>query len=163
MTQATAKRPQPDLGDAIKWIVVASLIGVAVIGFVFAGRLYGPIDLLVTRQACQQHGDELSRPVTDQQTSNKLSLGDRVEGHCVFGPVADLDPEDGEALEDIVSEEVLADPTSAEPLEVSLADIETGRFYRWSKYAGVVLQLGAASFLVRIVADPLLDRFVRRP
>lgn len=162
MTQATAKRPQPELEDAIKWIAIVALIAVGIVGFIFAGRLYAPIDLLVTRQACQQYGDELSRPVTDQETSDKVRLTSRVEGRCFFGPVADLDPEDGETPEDILSEEILNDPASAEPLEVSLADIETSRFYRWSKYAGVLLQLGAASFLVRILADPLLDRFVRR-
>ena len=164
MTQPSVSDPKQfemNGEQAAKWLIVAFLVVVAVMALFFARRLIAPVDGLLTQQACSTYGkDELSRESTGYERSNRFSLIDRGYGQCEFGPVVQYD-EDGEIVESLVDEDVADTP--ADSLVVSLADIETGGFYRAAKILFVVLQLGAASAVVRLSADPLLDRFVRRP
>ncbi|MGF1597414.1 MAG: hypothetical protein ACFCVK_10895 [Acidimicrobiales bacterium] len=151
------------------WVVVAILVGAALAAMVVAGRLYGPVDTLGTQQACSGHGDALGRPLVEYERSRKFALVGRTDGSCLFGPVAADDDEDavgGDPVDDATVEGVAVDDANAAPaganLRVSLADFDTGGLYVAIKWMGVVLQLGAASIAVRLLADPLLDRFVRR-
>ena len=161
--------------QAAKWLIVAFLIVVAVVALLFARRLIAPVDGLITQQACSIYGeDELSRQSTGYETSNRFSLIDRTHGQCEFGPVVEFD-EDGEVIDPVVDEDA-ADETvdaagsddedadvAADSLVVSLVDIETSGLYRAAKILFAILQLGAASAAVRLLADPLFDRFVRKP
>ena len=52
-----------------------------------------------------------------------------------------------------------ADP--AAEVQIGLQEIDEGGLYRTVKIMGIVLQFGAASLAVRVVGEPILDRFVR--
>lgn len=173
MTQPSTGTPRFELTskDLIKWTIVALLVVVGIVALMFTRRLIAPVDGFVTGQVCTTHGrDELSREALDHERSNRFSLIDRTDGYCVFGPVVEFD-EEGEVVATIAVaddagaagafEETEAPAAAIETLQVSLADIDTGTFYRGMKIAFIILQLGAASAAVRLIADPLLDRFVR--
>ncbi|MDH3683800.1 MAG: hypothetical protein OEV40_28085 [Acidimicrobiia bacterium] len=173
MTQPSTGTPKFELtrDDLAKWAIVALLVVVGVVALMFTRRLIVPVDDLVTGYECTTHGrDELSREALDHERSNRFSLVDRTDGYCVFGPVVEFD-EEGEVVQPAVDEVAAADsateqtedapPAGIETLQISLADIETGAFYRGMKIVFIILQLGAASAAVRLIADPLLDRFVR--
>ena len=172
MTQPSVSDPKFEMNgaQATKWLIVALLVVVAVMALLFARRLIAPVDDLLTQQACSTYGkDELSRESTGYERSNRFSLIDRTYGFCEFGPVVEYD-EDGEVVQPVIGEDTDGGDAAAEAsaeasvdsLVVSLADIETSGFYRAAKILLAVLQLGAASAVVRLLADPLLDRFVRR-
>lgn len=187
MQQTPIKSPTIDVNrtTVTKWVIIGLLVVVAFVALMFSRRLIQPLDNLLTQQQCSTYGrEELSRQTVDREASNRFSLIDRTEGHCVFGPIVEFD-EDGEVIEPdasdgeaATSEEVTAEEARGEPadatdeavdevpqetIQVSLADIETSGFYRGMKWLFIAVQLGAASAAVRIAADPLLDRFVRRP
>lgn len=182
MQQTPIKSPNIEVNrtTVTKWVVIGLLVVVAFLALMFSRRLIQPLDNVLTQQQCSTYGrEQLSRQTVDREASNRFSLIDRTQGHCVFGPVVEFD-EDGEVVEPEPAdgEEATANATvdgaraePAEPvdevpqetLQVSLADIETSGFYRGMKWLFIAVQLGAASAAVRIAADPLLDRFVRRP
>lgn len=139
--------------NAATWTVVAILVVVGIASILFARQLIAPLDGLLTSQACSRHGDELSRPVVDYERSNRFGLRDRSDGWCLYGPIEvegeDVDPADVEA-------------GTVDTVQLTLAEVEPGGLYRVGKFMGIVLQLGAASFVVRALADPLLDLLVRR-
>jgi hypothetical protein len=180
MQQSPIKPPALDVStDAlVKALVIGILVVVAVLALMFSRRLIQPMDNLVTQQQCSTYGREvLSRERVASEASNRFSLINRSQGACVFGPVVEFD-EDGEVIQpDPLAVETDAAAASeggpaadaavaedaTETIVVSLADIETSGFYRGMKWLFIALQLGAASAAVRILADPLLDRFVRRP
>ena len=174
MTQPSISPPKFEMSNAniIKWVIVAVLVVAAIIAMSFARRMIGPLDNLVTSQACTLHGkEELSRESVGYEASNRFALTNRSDGFCEFGPVVEFD-EDGDVVEPEPEageeEEASADSAAVpevpeERLQVSLADIETGRFYGAMKIVFVLLQFGAASAAVRLLGDPLFDRFVRRP
>lgn len=169
MTQPTTK-PKPtdqstlSFADVALWVILALLVFVAIVALLFARRLYAPVDSIVTQRVCSEYGETLSRERVDHERSNRFSLVDRTDGYCVFGPVQDLEAIDGGASTDdgAAAEDIEGDPAAQATIQVSLADLETDRFYTAIKWMGVIFQLGVASLAVRIVADPLLDRFVRR-
>lgn len=182
MTEPSVSPPKIEMpkfnvtGERIaKWLTVGVLIVAAVAALMFARRLIAPIDGFVTQQACATHGREvLSREVIESEASNRFSLIDRTEGHCVFGPIVEFD-EDGEIVEPPppIAADGDADEAAAgvsqpqaeriETIQISFADFEPGRMYQAYKIMFIALQLGAASAAVRFLGDPLLDRFVRRP
>ena len=174
MQQTPIQTPNFDvnLATVIKWVVIGFLVVVAFVALMFSRRLIQPMDNILTQSECSTHGrEELSREALDSEASNRFSVINRSEGHCVFGPVVEFDDE-GEVIEplpppgaDIDAGGAVApeDDVPVETIQVSLADIETSGFYRGMKWLFIALQLGAASAAVRIVGDPLLDRFVRRP
>ena len=151
-------RPQLDQQALI---VVGILAFAAVVGLFIARQLTSPFVGLATQQACSAHGDDLSRPVTGYEREKKLSLFDRTDGACFYGPIT---IEEGEEEAVVAGQPLDAAAIAAEPqtLEVSLADFDDGGLYRAVRLMSTVLQLGAASVAIRLLADPLLDRFVRR-
>ncbi len=191
MSQPVATPNQPFLSDRqlAKLAVFAAIIIVGLVGLFVARRIIDPLDRLLTETTCSAFGeDELSRELVDFEPSNRFAVVDRTQGSCTFGPVVVFD-EDGNVLEDPTPEEVAAAAEAAEaaaaldaedadaepipevianapddePLMLALPDVETGGFYRGMKWVFVLAQLGVASSAARVVADPLLDRFVRRP
>jgi hypothetical protein len=173
MTMTQTSFPRQGLNmeneDATKWIAVAAMVLVGLITLVVARQVIAPFDRLATEHACSIHGDELSRPVVDVERSNRFGLINRSYGWCLLGPVT-LDDEDDTASDstlgldegDPAAEPLAgseADPTSE--VQIDLREIEPGSLYRAAKIMGVLLQLGAASAAVRIVGEPILDRFVR--
>ena len=179
MTFPTINKAQldPSPENLRKWLVVALVLVVAFVALLMSRRLIEPLDVLLTRQMCTEYGRDVeSRELVDVETSNRFSLTDRRHGVCVLGPVVEFD-EDGEVIEADVSTEVAADgaadpdgevePADAavggEELTVSIRDIETPPFYRGVKWLFIIIQLGAASAVVRLTLDPLLDRLVRIP
>jgi hypothetical protein len=143
-----------------KLIVAGILVFAAVAGLIIARQLTGPFVGLATQQACSSYGDELSRSVTGYEKERRLSLSGRTDGMCFYGAVT---PEDGEEEAVVFGQTLTADEIAGQPatLEISLAEFDTGGLYKAVRLMSAVLQLGAASVAVRLLADPLLDRFVR--
>lgn len=187
MSQPVATPPRPSIGEdqIVKIIVFVLIIALGLAGLYVARRAIDPLDHLLTDQACSQHGrEELSRQVVDVEPSNRFALTNRTQGSCTFGPVVlfdddgnVVDPPEDEASDDIDSEsdtsaatdgdavsgEVEAEPgADGEQVVVAIPEIETGSFYRGMKWLFLIVQLGVGSGVARLVADPLLDRFVRR-
>ncbi len=127
--------------DAIKWVVVLMLVFVALLAMIAARRVVAPVDGLVTQLACKDHGKLIGRELMSYERSNHLAIAGRTDGSCRYGPVQG----------------------GSDNLEVSIPEIGPGGIYGATKVMGFVLQLGAASVAVRLLADPLLDRFVRQP
>lgn len=154
MNQISSPPERPQLADlnAARWLSVGLLVAAGLVALFFARQLIAPLDGLLTSQACSAHGDELSRPVVEYERSNRFALQDRAEGWCLFGPI---ETAEGDA---VASEDV----GSIDTLQLTLDEIEPGGLYRVGKLMGIVLQFGAASFVVRALADPLLDLLVRR-
>jgi hypothetical protein len=162
-----------DSQDSAKWAVVVVMVAVGLFALVTARQLLAPIDELVTSQACSTHGDKLQRPVIDYERSNRFGLFNRTHGSCLFGEVTvdeGLLAGEGDATEQAVPVEPAPDGDTqilgadADPnaqLLLGLDEIDPGSLYRALKIMGVVLQLGAASLVVRLLGEPLLDRFVR--
>ena len=179
MQQTPIRAPNIDVNrqTIARVLVISFLVLVAFLALMFSRRVIQPMDNILTQQQCTTHGREvLSRQTVDSEASNRFSLINRSRGSCEFGPVVEFD-EDGEVVElppaeieagsatdlngDPIDPELIEEP--AETVEVSLADIETSGFYRGMKWLFIALQLGAASAAVRLVGEPLLDRFVRQP
>ena len=159
-TVSSPRQRQSSAEDTtVKWIVAGGLVFVAIVGYLFAGRITGPIEGLVTQQACSRHSSDqmLFRPVSEYEHPGRFLFLTTSEGTCTYGPI-EIDQNDNspEALAAEASAE-----TAPERVEVSLADIEPGGLYGAMGVISFVLKLGAASTLVRLLADPLLDRFVR--
>jgi uncharacterized membrane protein len=130
---------QLDRDDAIKWIVVAVLVFAALMAILVTRQLSRPLDNLVTKQVCSAYGEAVGRDVLSYERSNRMSLANRSNGSCLLAPA-----EGG-----------------GENLQVSIPDAHPGAIYEATKLMLFILQLGAASAAVRLLADPLLDRFVR--
>lgn len=189
MSQPVATPPRPSIGEdqIVKIIVFVLIIAVGLAGLYVARRVIDPLDHLLTDQACTRYGrEELSRQVVDVEPSNRFALTNRTQGSCTFGPVVlfddegnvvdppedgaggDADSEAGAATDDVTESDAVADEFAAEPgsdgeqVVVAIPEIETGSFYRGMKWLFLVVQLGVGSGVARLVADPLLDRFVRR-
>lgn len=150
-------------------VVVAIVILVGLVALVFARRAIEPLDRLLTSQACSVPGDEVFRPVEEVEASNRFALINRSQGWCLFGPVdeelaaeaaAELD-DDEEAAELSAAAQFLAAADSTAEVQMTIPEVEPGSFYRVGKWMGLLFQLGAASVAIRVVADPLFDRFTR--
>ena len=156
--------------DVAKWVVVSVLVLIGLVALIVARQLIAPIDSFVTEQVCSVHGDKLSRPVIDNERSNRFGLVGRSHGWCLYGPVRvevtevanEVEVADDELAVDAAAI-ALAGSTSDElaNVQLSIVEIDPGGLYRTIKVMGIVLQLGAASVAVRALGDPLLDRFVR--
>ena len=148
-----------------KWIVVTIMVVVCFLSLTFARKLIEPVDSLVTEYACSQYGDEVARPLLEYQRSNRFGLFNRTYASCSFGPV------DAEAVSALPVEydddgEPLPLPVSPydddKPVTLAMSEIEPVTVYQIVKMMGVVLQLGAASLILRLVGEPMLSRFVRK-
>ena len=148
-----------------KWIVVTIMVVVALLTLVFTRQAIRPIDDRVTEFACSSYGDDLARPLLSHQRSNRFGLANRTYASCSFGPV------DPDALAELPVEydddgEPLPRPESpfddAEPMALAVSDFEPIGLYGLVKGMGIVLQLGVASLAVRLVGEPLLERFARK-
>lgn len=160
MTTPTLHSANRQRGDDIaKWIVVGVLAFAALVAFSIARQITNPLVGIATQQACSAHGEELSRPVTGYERARTFTLLNRTDGTCSYGPVTEVVGEGNVVVADDVAPQ-LADP-GPEILDVSLSDLEAGGLYRAVTLMAIVLQLGFASIVVRLLADPLLDRFVR--
>lgn len=150
-------------------IAVVIVIAVGLTALLFARRAIDPLDRFVTAQMCSGPGDEVYRPVEEAEASNRFALVDRREGWCLFGPVdqelaeeaADELDDDEEPPELSPGAQILAAADPDTEIQVPVPDLEPGALYRAWKWMNLVLQFGAASFAVRLVADPLFDRFIR--
>ncbi len=154
--------------DVPTLIIVGVLIVVGLVAMGFARQAIEPLDGLLTRRACAAIGDEVARPVRDVEASNRFALTNRSQGWCEFGPV---DPERAAELEDKLApgqEPDLSEGAARLALadaeidvQVPLPELVLDGLYRAGKWMGLLLQFGAASIAVRIVADPLFEYFVR--
>jgi hypothetical protein len=162
MTLPSLAKPPPDSDteNLAKWIIVGVLAVSALFTIMVTRQLTGPLDGLLTQQVCSAHGEEINRPVTGYERARRFVLTNRSEGACFNGAPIDEDSESDGATDEPVVEE---DPTEIDTLVVPLTEAEPGGLYRAGKLMALVLQLGAASAVVRFLADPLFDRFVRRP
>lgn len=124
----------------IRWAVVGGLVVAGLLAMMAAGRVLGPLDGLLTKQVCADYGDQLGREVTSYERSNRVALLGRTSGSCTYAaPVTD---------------------PSAGPLTVPIPETDPSRLYGAVKVMLFVVKLGAASATVRLLADPLFDRFV---
>lgn len=162
------KRPIVRPPDLTTVIVVGIVIVVGLVALIMARRAIDPLDNLLTEQACSAPGDEVYRPVEEVEPSNRFALVNRSRGWCLFGPVdvelateaiEALDGEEGPELSAGAQLLAAADPTTE--VRLGIPEIEPGGLYRAGKWMGLLLQLGAASVAIRLVADPLFDRFIR--
>jgi len=148
--------------DRAKSIVVGLMVVAGLLSWIFVRQAIAPIDSFFTEYACAQHGNTLLREVEATQRSNRFGLISRTEAVCFFGPI-EIDPE----RENEIDPELLsvARDTPAEiaaaPLTVPFVDFEPTPIYRVIKIMGIAFQLGVVSFAVRLVGEPLLDRFGR--
>ncbi len=174
MTQTSfpVQGPKMNSQDAARWIVVAFMVLIGLVTLAMARQVIAPIDRFVTEQACATHGEDLGgRPVVEVERSNRFGLVNRSYGWCLLGPVELEDDEVVDGSASTVDSNLILD-TWVEPLagaqadptgevQVDLQEIDPGGLYRALKAMGVVLQLGAASLAVRVLGEPILDRFVR--
>ena len=163
MIQTTTQRTlpfRPPTATGVVVVIAVILVGLVAMGF--ARRAIDPLDGVLTRRACAVVGDEVSRPVESVQASNRFAVTNRTEGWCWFGPVdVELAAERADELaDDAVVElspgaEILAaaDPTGE--VQLTVPQIEPGGLYRAGKWMLLLLQLGAASFAIRLVAEPI--------
>jgi len=178
MTQllSPSQRPNMNSQDVAKWVVVGIMVFVGLVGLIMARQLIAPVDNFVTGQACADHGSELSRPAIEHERSNRFGLRNRSHGWCLFGPVVlEEEDADGAAADDGAAASGGTDGETTEveapiagfgadpavQIQLTIDEIQPGSLYRIMKFMAVVLQLGIASIAVRVVGDPLLDRFVR--
>ncbi len=124
----------------IRWAVVGGLVVAGLLAMMAAGWVLRPIDGLLTKQVCADYGDQLGREVASYERSNRVALVGRTSGSCTYAaPIAD---------------------PAAGPLTVSIPEADPSRLYGAVKVMLFVVKLGAASAAVRLLADPLFDRFV---
>ncbi len=136
----TAPRAAPESrDDAIRWVVVITLVLAALIAALITRKVVSPIDSLVTNRVCTSHGKAIGHTLVGYQRSNRLAIANRTAGTCTYAPAQ------GET----------------EKLVVPIPETDPGSLYTAVKVMTLILQLGAASAAVRLLADPLLDRFVR--
>jgi hypothetical protein len=141
--QSTTAPPSPKLSssdDAVKWIVVLAVVLVALLSVLVTRKLVAPVDGFMTQQVCKSYGKEIGRELESYQRSNRLALANRTDGSCTYRPTTD----------------------SPDKLIVSIPDAHPTSVYGAAKFITFLLQLGAASAAVRLLADPLFDRFVRK-
>ncbi|MEL7158233.1 MAG: hypothetical protein AAFN30_16765 [Actinomycetota bacterium] len=165
---SAVKRPEIKPPEPTTIVVIVAVILVGLVALVFARRAIEPLDRLLTEQVCASAGDEVARPVEEVEPSNRFALVNRSQGWCRFGPVdPDLEAElaeelaDDEVVELSAGAQLLAVSDPAAEVQLALPDLQLGDLYRAGKWMGVLLQLGAASVAIRLVADPLFDRFIR--
>lgn len=123
-----------------KWVVVGGLVVAGLLAMIVAGRILAPLDGLLTKQVCADYGDQLGREVTSYERSNRVALIGRTSGSCTYAVPA-------------------TDP-AAEPLTVPIPETDPSQLYGAVKAMLFIVKLGAASAAVRLLADPLFDRFV---
>lgn len=133
-------RQGPSLNGNTRWVVVGGLVVVGLLAMIVAGRVLAPLDGLLTKQVCANYGDQLGREVSSYERSNRVALLGRTSGSCTYAA-----PE--------------ADP-AAGPLTVPIPDADPSGLYGAAKVMLFVVKLGAASAAVRLLAEPLFDRFV---
>ena len=127
-------------GGNIRWAVVGGLVVVGLLAFMMAGRVLAPLDSLLTKQVCADYGDQVGREVTSYERSNRVALIGRTSGSCTYAaPVAD---------------------PAAGPLTVPIPETDPSQLYGAVKVMLFIVKLGAASGAVRLLAEPLFDRFV---
>jgi hypothetical protein len=162
MTLPSLARPPLNLNqDSARWVIVGVLAASALITIMLIRQVTGPLDGLLTQQVCSAHGTEIGRPVIGYERSRPFALIGRSEGTCLYGPPVAVEGDDAEP--DGTAVAVEDEPAAVGDLEIPLDEADPGGLYRASKVLAILLQLGAASAVVRFLADPLLDRFVRRP
>ncbi len=133
--------------DPGEWVVVLVLAVLAFVALSVArNAIVVPLDNLVAQQVCRSHGEEIGQPLVDSERANTFTLGEETEGFCQYGPGAG--PE-GEEL-----------PAA----RLTIAESTPSALYQVSKVIGVILQLGAASMVLRFLVDPVFEfyRSVRR-
>ncbi len=124
--------------DIGRWLLIAVIAVSALIVFNLARtRIVAPFDNLVTEQMCLRHGEEIERTLLDFERSNRFALSNRTDGFCSYGPGAEGEP----------------------AVTMSIAETEPGALYTWAKAIGLILQLGIASFFIRLVTDPVLETY----
>ncbi len=129
----------PERGN-VRWAVVGGLVVAGLLAMMAAGRVLGPLDGLLTKQVCADYGDQLGREVSSYERSNRVALVGRTSGSCTYvAPVTD---------------------PGAGPLTVSIPEADPSQLYGAVKVMLFIVKLGAASAIVRLLADPLFDRFV---
>ncbi len=127
-------------GGNTRWVVVGGLVVAGVLAMAVAGWVLRPLDGLLTKQVCAEYGDQLGREVTSYERSNRVALLGRTSGNCTYAaPITD---------------------PAAGPLTVSIPETDPSRLYGAVKVMLFIVRLGAASAAVRLLADPLFDRFV---
>lgn len=143
LSSSPTKRPlaASGRGDTARWVVVGVLVFTGLFAMLATGWVLRPLDGLLTKQACAQYGDVVGREVMSYERSNRVALVGRRSGSCTYAAPA-------------------TDPAAGE-LTVAIPDTDPSRLYGAVKVMLFVVELGAASTAVRILADPLLDRFVR--
>lgn len=125
--------------DAIRWVVVLVLVFAALMAALATRKVVSPIDSLITNRVCTAHGKAIGHSLIGYERSNRLALANRTSGSCTYAPAQ------GET----------------ENLVVPIPEANPGSLYSGVKVMTLLLQLGAASAAIRLLADPLLDRFVR--
>ena len=97
----------------------------------------------MAQQVCQTHGDEIEQPLVASERANTFTLREESEGFCQFGAGLEEDQL---------------------PSRLSIEETMPGAVYLVSRVFGIVLQLGAASVVLRFLVDPVLDfyRSIRR-
>ncbi len=123
-----------------RWAVVGGLVVAGLLAMMVAGWVLAPLDGLLTKQVCASYGDQLGRDVTSYERSKRVALIGRTSGSCTYAAPA-------------------ADP-AAGPLTVPIPETDPSQLYSAVKVMLFVVKLGAASAAVRLLADPLFDRFV---
>jgi len=162
-TPAT-KETKPDMA---KWIIAGILITVALVSFLFARKFTGPIDSVITKQACSVHGNDLNRRVTSYEKAGGLGIFNTTDGTCTYGPVdtSEVDvneipvPEIDDETGEVIALPLGSDADPEAPLQLAIDDIQPGGTFTAAKLMVVLMQFGVASVAVRSIADPLLDRF----
>lgn len=123
-----------------RWVVVGGLVVAGLLAMMVAGWVLAPVDGLLTKQVCARYGDQVGREVTSYERSNRLALIGRTSGSCTYAaPVED---------------------PAAGPLTVPIPETDPSQLYGAVKVMLFIVKLGAASAAVRLLADPLFDRFV---
>ncbi|MFV0258474.1 MAG: hypothetical protein ACK5PP_08520 [Acidimicrobiales bacterium] len=150
--------------------MIGILAASALLAIGLARIVTGPIENLATRQVCATFGEPLERPLDGYERTKRFTVLGWTGGECVFGPSATepVTAADGadEAAVDAPFDEattaaLAADPT--QPLTVPLGDVPKGGLYRIIRLMSFVLQIGAASSAIRVLAEPVAERVLGTP
>ncbi|MFV0525868.1 MAG: hypothetical protein ACK5RL_15380 [Acidimicrobiales bacterium] len=151
--------------DSARWTVIGILAVAALLAIALARVVTGPIENLATRQVCADFGEPLDRQVEGYERTKRFTLLGWTGGECTFGPstVEPATSADGSVeaevdapFDEATAAALAADPT--QPLTVPLGDVPKGGLYRIIRLMSFVLQIGAASSAVRVLAEPVAER-----
>lgn len=129
--------------DPGEWVLVVVLAMLALVALLMArNALVNPLDSFVTQQVCRSYGEEIDQELIDSERSNTFTLRTETEGFCQYGPGLEEQP----------------------AVRLTIEETTPSALYYVSKVAGVFLQLGAASIVLRFLVDPVFDvyRSIRR-